>query len=338
MRERIRALTRAFRRRNGWHKIGVAIGLVIVAFALTTLFRLLRDIDIDKVVVALRLTPPYQILVAGGFVAASYVTLTFYDYFSLRTIGRRDVPYRVAALASFISYTIGHNLGATVFTAGAIRFRIYSAWGLCIADVVKIAFVTGLTFWLGNAFVLGAGLLWEPEAASAITQLPPWINRAIALTGLAIIAGYLLWLMPGPRTVGRGGWRVTLPCARLTLVQIGIGVLDLTAGALAMHALLPADPSIDFVTVQVIFVTAALLGFLSHAPGSLGVFEAAMLVALPQFQKEELLASLLIFRVLYFMLPFGAAVLLLSVREGWLAARVSARNACAAAAKDRQLS
>jgi uncharacterized membrane protein YbhN (UPF0104 family) len=186
--------------------------------------------------------------------------------------------------------------------------------------------------------VLGAGLLWAPEAASAITQLPPWINRAIALGGLAIIAGYLLWLMAGPRTVGRGGWRVTLPCARLTLVQIGIGVLDLTAGALAMHALLPADPSIDFVTVQVIFVTAALLGFLSHAPGSLGVFEAAMLVALPQFQKEELLASLLIFRVLYFMLPFGAAVLLLSAREGWLAARVSARNACAAAAKDRQLS
>src|SRR5476649_735948 len=215
MRERIRAFTRAFQRRNGWQKIGVAVGLVIVAIALTTLFRLLRDIEIDKVVVALRLTSPYQILIAAGFVAASYVTLTFYDYFSLRAVGRRDVPYRVAAMASFISYTIGHNLGATVFTAGAIRFRIYSAWGLCVADVVKIAFVTGLTFWLGNAFVLGVGLLWAPEAATAITQLPPWINRAIALSGLAIIAGYLLWLLPGPRTIGSGSWRVTLPSTRL---------------------------------------------------------------------------------------------------------------------------
>ena len=338
MRERIRAFTRAFQRRNGWHKLGAAIGLVIVAFALLTLFRLLRDIEIDKVVVALRLTSPYQILVAGGFVAASYVTLTFYDYFSLRTIGRRDVPYRVAAMASFISYTIGHNLGATVFTAGAIRFRIYSAWGLGVADVVKIAFVTGLTFWLGNAFVLGAGLLWAPEAASAITQLPPWINRAIALSGLAIIAGYLLWLLPQPRIIGRAGWRVTLPCARLTLVQIGIGVLDLTAGALAMYALLPADPPIDFVTLLVIFVTAALLGFLSHAPGSLGVFEAAMLIALPQFQKEELLASLLIFRVLYFMLPFCAAVLLLSAREGWLASKIAADKAVRSRGERRQLS
>ena len=60
----------------------------------------------------------------------SFVTLTFYDFFALRTIGRDAVPYRVAAIASFTSYTIGHNLGATVFTAGAIRFRIYSAWGL----------------------------------------------------------------------------------------------------------------------------------------------------------------------------------------------------------------
>jgi uncharacterized membrane protein YbhN (UPF0104 family) len=338
MRERIRAFKRAFQRRNGWHKLGAAIGLVIVSFALLTLFHLLRDIEIDKVVVALRLTSLHQIFLAAGFVAASYVTLTFYDHFSLRAIGRRDVPYRVAAMASFISYTIGHNLGATVFTAGAIRFRIYSAWGLGVGDVVKIAFVTGLTFWLGNAFVLGLGLLWAPEAASAITQLPPWINRALALFGLAIIAGYLLWLLPQPRIIGRAGWRVTLPCARLTLVQIGIGVLDLTAGALAMYALLPAGPSIDFITLLVIFVTAALLGFLSHAPGSLGVFEAAMLIALPQFQKEELLASLLIFRVLYFMLPFCAAVLMLSAREGWLASKTAAHKACDVAAKDRQLS
>ena len=244
-------------------------------------------------------------------------------------------------MASFTSYTIGHNLGATVFTAGAIRFRIYSAWGLSIADVVKIAFVTGLTFWLGNAFVLGAGLLIVPDAASAITQLPPWINRAVALSGLAIIAGYLLWLLPraahhrSRRLAGHAAVR-----AADTRADRHRRAGSRPPARSRCTCCCPADPSIDFITVLVIFVTAALLGFLSHAPGSLGVFEAAMLVALPQFQKEELLASLLIFRVLYFMLPFCAAVLLLSVREGWLAARVSARKACAtaAAAKERQLS
>jgi hypothetical protein len=71
----------------------------------------------------------------------------------------------------------------------------------------------------------------------------------------------------------------------------------------------------------VVFVTAILLGFLSHAPGSLGVIEVAMLVGLPQFPKEELLASLLIFRFVYFVLPLALAALLLGLRELLLLAR-----------------
>ncbi len=35
-----------------------------------------------------------------------------------------------------------------------VRLRVYSAWGLNVLDIAKIAFVTGMTFWLGNAFVL----------------------------------------------------------------------------------------------------------------------------------------------------------------------------------------
>jgi uncharacterized membrane protein YbhN (UPF0104 family) len=303
-----------------WSGIGVAIGLLIVVIAGAALFRLLRDIDLDEVVAALRAKSVRELMIAGGFVLAGYVTLTLYDFFALRTIGRNAVPYRIAALAGFTSYAIGHNLGATVFTGGAIRFRIYSAWGLSIIDVAKIAFVTGLTFWLGNAFLLGFGMSYAPVAASAVNQLPAWVNRGIGLSGLMFIVGYLIWLMPRPRVVGRSDWRIVLPGLRLTVVQIGIGVLDLTVGALAMYMLLPDHPAIDFITLLVIFVTATLLGFLSHAPGSLGVFEAAMLVGLPLFQKEGLLASLLIFRLLYFVFPLFLAALLLSLRELRLAA------------------
>jgi glycosyltransferase 2 family protein len=303
-----------------WSGIGVAIGLLIVVIAGAALFRLLRDIDLDEVVAALRAKSVRELVIAGAFVLAGYVTLTLYDFFALRTIGRNAVPYRIAALAGFTSYAIGHNLGATVFTGGAIRFRIYSAWGLSIIDVAKIAFVTGLTFWLGNAFLLGFGMSYAPVAASAVNQLPAWVNRGIGLSGLMFIVGYLIWLMPRPRAVGRSDWRIVLPGLRLTVVQIGIGVLDLTLGALAMYMLLPDRPAIDFITVLVIFVTATLLGFLSHAPGSLGVFEAAMLVGLPLFQKEGLLASLLIFRLLYFVFPLFLAALLLSLRELRLAA------------------
>jgi uncharacterized membrane protein YbhN (UPF0104 family) len=315
------AIARAMQGRWGWIAIGVTISVLIVVAAAFTLADTLRDIDLGKVIAALQATQPEQLIAAGVFVVSGYITLTFYDFFSLRTIGRNQVPYRIAAFASFTSYSIGHNLGATVFTGGAVRLRIYSAWGLTFIDVAKIAFVTGLTFWIGNIFVLGLGLIFAPEVASAVDRLPATVNQGIGVLGLMLIGGYLAWLLAGPRAVGRGTWRIVLPSAPLTLVQIGIGLLDLGSGALAVYVLLPSSTSADFITVAVAYVAATLLGFLSHAPGSLGVFEAAMLVSLPQFQKEELLATLLIFRCIYFVIPLMLAASLLAIRELWLIAR-----------------
>jgi len=95
-------------------------------------------------------------------------------------------------------------------------------------------------------------------------------------------------------------------------------VVDLGFCALAMYLLVPAEPQIDFMSLSVVFIIATLLGFASHAPGSIGVFDAAMLVALPEFGREQLLATLLVFRVLYFVIPFGLAISIMGTRELWL--------------------
>ena len=158
-------------------------------------------------------------------------------------------------------------------------------------------------------------MAYAPAAASAVNQLPPWVNRTIGVAGLMTIVGYLLWLRPRRRVIGRSSWQIALPSPRSTLVQIGIGILDLGAGAIAVYALLPDYPAVEFSVLLVVFVIAILLGFVSHAPGSLGVIEATMLVGLPEFPKEELLASLLIFRFLYFIVPLSFAAVLLGLRE-----------------------
>jgi glycosyltransferase 2 family protein len=307
--------------RFGRNRTSVAFSLLILAFAPFALYELLRDVDFSKVVAAIEAQPMHKIAIAGVFVIAGYVTLTFYDVFALRTIGRKEVPYPVAALASFTSSTIGHNLGATVLTAGLVRLRIYGTWGLTVAEIAKIAVLTGMTFWLGNAFLLGGTIAYAPDAASVVDHLSPWINRTIGLAALLIIAAYLVWLARRPRAIGRAGWRLVLPSARATLVQIGVGAADLSLVTLAMYALLPSSPALGFLTIVVTFLTALLLGTVSHAPGGLGVIEATMLLGLPQFQKEELVAALLTFRVLYFMLPLLLAALSLGVRELRLLAR-----------------
>src|ERR1700750_1387565 len=151
-------LRRGFTERIGWRRLGIAASLLIVAFAITTLVRTLKGVDTGVILTALTEISPHRIALAALCVIGAFCTLTFYDFFALRTIGKKHVPYRIAALSSFTSYSIGHNIGATVFTGGAIRFRIYSEYGLNAIDVAKICFISGLTFWLGHTLVLGIGL------------------------------------------------------------------------------------------------------------------------------------------------------------------------------------
>jgi glycosyltransferase 2 family protein len=187
-------------------------------------------------------------------------------------------------------------------------------------------------------------MAWHPWAASAMDLLPPSMNRLIAIGCLAGIAAYFVWLMTGDkrRELGQNGWKVVLPSARLTLVQVLIGVVDLGFCALAMYLLMPTEPYIDFVSLAVVFILATLLGFASHAPGSLGVFDAAMLVALPQFSKEQLVATLVVFRILYFLIPFGISISIMGTRELWLSVvqpwqeRRRLADACTAKARVRQ--
>jgi glycosyltransferase 2 family protein len=288
----LRKAAEVIRTWGGWRWVGYALSALIIAVSIIVLWHVLSDLQIDGVVDALRATPPHKIYGAAALVAAAFVTLTFYEYFGLRTIGIGHIPYRIAILGSLTGYSIGHNLGAPALTGGAVRYRVYSPWGLRILDIAKLCFITGLTFWLGNTTVLGLGMIIEPEAVTAVDQLPPSINRIIGVVALCVLVVYVLWAWRRQRTIGRNSWT-----------------------ACAMYLLMPEQPSIDFLALAVIFASATLLGFASHAPGSMGVFDAAMLVALSQFDKEQLVAALLLFRLLYFVIPFSLALTALGLRE-----------------------
>src|SRR5881275_1943499 len=218
MLEAIRAAISFLRQKQVLHKLGVVISVAVIGIACYVLYHMLRGIDTNEVIEAIKSTEPRQIMLAALFVTAGYFTLTFYDWFAVRAIGHPHIPYRINALAAFASYSIGHNVGASVFTGGAVRYRIYSAWGLNAIDVAKICFLAGLTFWLGNAAVLGLGIAYHPEAAASIDQLPPWLNRLVAVATIVGLLAYVAWVWAKPRNVGRGPWTVVLPGGPLTLL------------------------------------------------------------------------------------------------------------------------
>src|ERR1700693_659426 len=238
----LRAVARFFREKIGWHRVGILLSLTIIAVAGFVLYRKLHGINVDKVLLAMATVEYRDVALAAFFVPLGYFTLTFYDLFALRTIGRKDVPYRIAALAGFTSYSIGHNVGASVFTGAAVRYRVYSVWGLTAIDVAKICFVAGLTFWLGNATVLGLGIAYDPSAASAIDQLPVWLNRSLAAGILVVLAIYVGWVWIAPRQIGRSNWQVTLPGGPLTLLQLLSRLVDLGCWVVARLFLTACGP------------------------------------------------------------------------------------------------
>jgi glycosyltransferase 2 family protein len=270
------------------------------------------------VAMAVQAVSPAHVAGAAFFVACGYVTLALYDWFALRTIGARQVPFRIAALTGATSYAIGHGLGAMVLVSAAIRFRIYSRWGLSLTDIARICFIAGLTFWLGNLTALGIAMAYMPDAARAVDRIPSWGNQAIGFAALSALAAYLIWVWRKPRVLGRKGLDVTLPSGSMTLLQIGIGLADLSCCSLVMYLLMPSLPVVDFIPLAVIVVFGTLLGFASHAPGAIGALDAAMLFGLPAFDRAELVATLLLYRLLYFVAPFALALAGLGLREAYM--------------------
>jgi len=299
-----------------WKSLGVAVSIVIAIVAIFVLAHALRHVDYQEVFAAIGRTRPGLVALALALVATSYGSLTLYDLLALRTIGRSEIPYRIAALASFVSYPIAHGTGAVAVVSPIIRYRIYSLRGLDVVEVAKICFLTGLTFWLGNLTALGLSLVYEPGAISLIDYIPPAVNRLLAAALLLGIAAFLVWSWLKPRSIGTQRWSVRIPSGPVVLLQIAIGIFDLGAAALAMYVLIPPETHMEFSRVVVVFIAATLLGFASHAPAGLGVFDATIVLGLAGEDKEPILAALLIFRFLYHFLPFLIALSLFGVVEG----------------------
>jgi uncharacterized membrane protein YbhN (UPF0104 family) len=309
--------------------------MAIATGALLALRHALRNVDYDQVYSVVRDTDFSVIALALMLVTASYGSITLYDWLALHTMGRKDVPYRIAALASFTSYPIAHGIGAVALISPVIRYRIYADNGVGPIGIANICFLTGLTFWLGNMTALGFCLLYEPTAISVIDHLSPAANRLLALTLLCGVGAFLAWSWFHPRSVGRNQWLVKLPSGPLVLLQILIGLLDLTAAALAMYVLVPADLNVGVFRLIAVFIAATLLGFASHAPAGLGVFDATILIGLGGEDREQLLAALLMFRFLYHLVPLMIALTLFGGVEALRYLRAKARGD--ALASDRRI-
>jgi glycosyltransferase 2 family protein len=304
------------RRGSIWQMLAIALSLAIATFSIYVLGRAVSAVSLSALRQAIAATSAEQIASAAFLTVWSFLALTGYDGLALRQLNAR-VPYKTTALASFTSYAISFTLGFPLITSGTVRYWIYSQAGLTASKVASLTMIAGVTFWFGMVFVLGAGLAFHASAISAINHLYPLINALIGVSLLGAILAYLVWVTIRHRIVSIKGFQLELPGLGLSLGQIALGVIDQCAAAGVLYVLLPSHAEMDFFTFAAIYVFACTLGVLSNAPGGIGVFEATMLKAVPVASEEALLASLVLFRVIYYLVPFLFALAFLGAHEGF---------------------
>ena len=226
--------------------LGVVVSLAIAAAAIFALMHALKNVDYDEVFAVVRRTSPGVIAVALMLVAVSYASLTLYDLLALRTICA--VPHIAPA---------GHR---------TTRLGVF--------DVANISFLTGLTFWLGNLTALALSLLCAPDAISLINYLPPRRNRG--WRGAAVVRASGSCSGPGRarklRCAGRCGFRQG-SAGRSCCSAIGSSI----SAPRRWRCMCCSRPGSDIGIFRVIavFIAATLLGFASHTPAGIGVFDAA---------------------------------------------------------------
>jgi hypothetical protein len=301
-------------RRSRWRWLGPAASVVLFAASLVVLWTVVSEVDAAELRSAFTAASLHQVGTAFAFMALSYLLLTCYDAMALRQL-KLAVPYRTTALASFTSYAVSFNLGFPLITAGTVRYWIYAPRGVKASRVASLTVIAGLTFWLGMGLVLGWSLLAQADALAALKGTHPNLNRVLGLAVLAVVIGYAVWVALGRRSMTIQGWRLELPGFRLTTAQALIGAADVCAGAAVLYWLLPASVAIPYEVFLSVYVLAVMLGVVSHAPGGLGVFEATILLALSGMPREAVLGALLLYRLIYYLLPFVLALALLGGYE-----------------------
>lgn len=289
----------------------ILISLLFFAAALFALHRALGEFHYHQVLHHLQTVSGRRVMLALLLTCFGYLVLTAYDHLAVAYVGRCLPRVRIT-LASFVSYAFSNTIGFSLLTGGSLRYRFYSSWGLSPEEIVRIVAFTICTFLLGIFTLGGALFLAAPPHPASLSFLPSASVRSIGAVLLLVVLLYLYASVRQRRPFQVKAWEFSFPNWRLAALQLLVGTLDWALAGSVLFILLPDAAGISLAEFLGIYLLAQTVALISHVPGGLGVFETLIVSLLPEIPAHQLLATLLIFRGTYYLLPLGVATLLLA--------------------------
>lgn len=289
------------------------VGLILFAAALLVLRKELHAVTWYELTADVVATPSNQLLAALLLTALNYGALTGYDLLAFAYIGNPLSRWRVAG-ASFLAYAVANSVGFAMFSGTAVRYRFYTRWGVTAQELSRIVFSYSVTFWLGLLALGGISLVASPlPGAHALPghRLVAPLGWLLLLTSVA----YLVAVVVRREPIRVFRFELPLPSPRIAFAQLGVSAMDWALAAAVLYVLLPKS-DLSFLGLLGAFLAAQLLGLASHVPGGVGVFEGLMVILLKPFlSSAQLLPALLVYRLVYYLLPLALALVALVADE-----------------------
>jgi phosphatidylglycerol lysyltransferase len=285
-----------------------AVSLIVFVAALYVLHVELGALGWHRLNRHLSQTPLWRLAAALGLTAINYAVLTTYDLLAFASIGK-VLPRRAIAGTAALAYAISHNVGFAMLSGAAIRYRFYARWGVTPREFAQVVISYSVTFWLGLFALGGASLVVWHDAATGV-----WLGHPIAaVIGWVLIAVAVLYVLAAGlrREFLWRSWMLPLPGVTIAALQLVVSSIDWALAGAVLYVLLPAH-TLAFLPFLGAFLVAMLAGMASHVPGGIGVFEGSIVLMLgPRVPSDQLVPSLVIFRVVYYLVPLAIALVAL---------------------------
>lgn len=259
--------------------------------------------------------PPSGYLLAALSTLFAYWALAWYDRIALIHLNRsKGISWLYVAVCSFVTYALGHNIGASVFSGGLVRYRAYSAKGLTAGEVAVLVALCSFTFAFGTILLTGIVFVLKPEVLAPLAQLGsafdigPIVTRLIGFLMLGFCIAYTIgsWLHLKPLTFR--SFEIVYPRMPIVARQYIAAPLELIGAAGIIYFALPAEGHPGFMLVLGAFLISFSAGLLSQVPGGVGVMEAVFLAVMPGIPATAVFAALLIWRLFYLLIPLALSI------------------------------
>lgn len=294
-------------------KVAPFISILFFGLAIWFLDQELGQYDLSEITGYISQISLFHIAASVIVCFFSYLLLTGYDALGVYYIGE-DLSYSRIAKAGFIGYAFSHNMGMALITGGSIRYRLYTAWGFSGVQVTKIVGFSAFTLWIGFCSTAGLSLLlYSPNLPS---DLVPYVSlNILGIVLLVMVAVYLLASVFIKEELSLWGFEFTFPGYTMALKQVAIASFDWLLAASVLFVLLP-EAGIPFFGFVGAFLLAQIAGLFSQVPGGLGVFESIMVLYLSNFiSGSGVVGILLVYRIIYYIIPLILATILLGYQE-----------------------